>query len=96
MFDDSQFDGDRQEWLREFLEPFKVEEIQPFTDWYLPSGYYVSPEELRQALEVHTPSGFGNDIERSYADEQWQVPLLSSTSIIPFTDDELEQLLQEG
>lgn len=51
-------------------------------------------KELRQALEVHTPSGFGNDIECSYADEQWQAPLLSSTSIIPFTDDELEQLLQ--
>ena len=65
------------------------------SSWYLSSGYYVSPEELRQALEVHTPSGFGNDIEYSYADEQWQVPLLSSTSIIPFTDDELEQLLQE-
>jgi hypothetical protein len=32
LFDDSQFDGDRQEWLQEFLEPFEVEEIQPFTD----------------------------------------------------------------
>ena len=32
LFDDLQFDGDRQEWLQEFLEPFKVEEIQPFTD----------------------------------------------------------------
>jgi hypothetical protein len=32
VFDDSQFDGDRQEWLQEFLEPFEVEEIQPFTD----------------------------------------------------------------
>ena len=74
------------------------------TGWQT-TGYYVSPEELRraieaeelrQALEVHTPLGFGNNIECSYADEQWQVPLLSSTSIIPFTDDELEQLLQEG
>lgn len=79
--------------------------LDDMSGWYLSSGYYVSPEELRrvleaeelrQALEVHTPSGFGNDIECSYADEQWQVPLLSSTSIIPFTDDELEQLLQEG
>lgn len=32
LFDDSQFDGDRREWLQEFLEPFEVEEIQPFTD----------------------------------------------------------------
>lgn len=88
------------DWI-EYLPP------QPpdlFEVWYSSSGYYVSPEELRQALgaeelrqalEVHTPSGFGNDIERSYADEQWQAPLLSSAPIIPFTDDELEQLLQE-
>lgn len=52
--------------------------LDDMSSWYLSSGYYVSPEELRrvleaeelrQALEVHTPSGFGNDIECSYADE---------------------------